>query len=371
MLRSRLDTYALGVVDALDDLERVVVALAVARLALRACCPTDAVTAVLGRVPNSPSSGRRRRTSSSANSPRCRRPWSPRPARAAGRGRDLVEPLRPAWDARARQGAREVAPALAARAEAAAVGATTATEIATRAVTLAIADAASPMWPQGHPWTAREVRAYAEWQRQHYGAEREATRLLNALERLGTTVADALRDASRPGTDGRPRPATGVVRFEPPAGEQPAYDVATRPGAADGALWAAWRRCQKHLTFRALSPARSDLRTGEDLIRVDDGTPAWAALVAVRRALVAAEVHALADAVADVARHAARVSDALAKLTTERLERIRELARRAGDAEALGRARPRAARPRGTRGRRSGRPRVRRSRPTRSSACCR
>lgn len=230
--------------DALDDLERVVLAVAVATLALGgAAAPTRFITEVLATLPDLMLQRPTQQTNVLLG--RLARREIPVVAESkAGADRSarwqLVEPLKGVWLDWIVVQAGQLAAMRGAVHATAATGAASQAQIAARLVEAAIRRSMSSHWPQGHPVSAREITAYIAEAAQS-GDDREGiVPLADALSRQGTTLTAALQAVTRTTySDGSTRRVPLVRRVEHPRYPGLRYV----PGRYDEALeqaWVAW-----------------------------------------------------------------------------------------------------------------------------------
>lgn len=244
--------------DALDDLERVVLAVAVATLALGgAPAPTRFITEILATLPDL----MLQRPTQQTNVLLCRLARREIPVVAeskAGADRSarwqLVEPLKGVWLDWIVAQAGQLAAMRGAVHATAATGAASQAQIAARLVEAAIRRSVSSHWPQGHPVSAREITAYIAEAAQS-GKDREGmVPLAEALARQGTTLTAALQAVTRTAYSDRSTRRVPLVRRV----EHPRYTgLRYVPGGYGEELeqaWVAWT-VLRHETRRAVLDA--------------------------------------------------------------------------------------------------------------------
>lgn len=230
---------------ALDDLERVTLAVAVATLTLGgAPAPTRLITAVLASVPALMLAHPGQQTNVLLG--RLARREVPVLAESkAGAARSarwqLVEPLKAGWldwiiaQTRAHEGAIQQSGETAA-----AGGAASQAQVAARIVDGAVRTTRSSHWPHGHPVSAREIQRVIATARQSGVDPHGLVPLADALDRQGVGLTAVLQSAVRAQfADGSTRRTILVRRIEHPRFQGVRY----LPGdydARDAQAWIDW-----------------------------------------------------------------------------------------------------------------------------------
>ncbi|MCC6769781.1 MAG: hypothetical protein IT360_01100, partial [Gemmatimonadaceae bacterium] len=322
VLTNRLHELRAAQPEALDDLERVALAVAVATLALGgAPAPTRLITEVLTTLPDLMLQRPTQQTNVLLG--RLARREIPVVGESkAGADRSarwqLVEPLKGVWlDWVIEQAAQLTAMRGAVHATAA-TGEASQAQIAARLVEAAMRRSASSHWPQGHPVSAREIAAYIAEATQS-GTDREGmVPLAEALARQGTTLTAALQSVTRSATNtGTSRRVPLVRRVEHPRFTGLRYVPATYDLALEHA-WVAWTVLRQETRRPVLDALEDEWHASQACARNDD--PAVRAVGAVRKVAVIAALDARRASVDGLL---APLSTISALLSAE-LERTRE-----------------------------------------------
>lgn len=322
VLTERLHELTLARPDALDDLERVALAVAVATLTLGgAPAPTRLVTTVLGTVPDLMLRHPMQQTNVLLG--RLARRAEPLLAESkAGAERSarwtLIEPLKGVWLDWVREQAVMYREALGAAQVTAAAGAASQVQIVAKLVDAATRLHHSSHWPGGHPVSAREIATCIAVARQSGDDSLGVVPLADALARQGATLTAALQAATRAQfADGSTRRAPLIRRVEHPRFRGLRYAPAAFDATRERA-WVDWTVLRRETRPPVLDALAEDWQGASVLARSAD--PAVQAVGRVRQVAIRAAVDArlsVADAlVAPFSTISALLSQELDDVTT-------------------------------------------------------
>lgn len=274
VLNERLHELTLARPDALDDLERVALAVAVATLTLGgAPAPTRLVTTVLGTVPDLMLQHPTQQTNVLLG--RLARREEPLLAESkAGAERSarwtLIEPLKGVWLDWVREQATAHREALGAAQLTAAAGAASQAQIVAKLVEAATRHSHSSHWPSGHPVSAREIAGCVAEARQSGHDPLGVVPLADALDRQGATLTAALQAATREQfADGSTRRVALVRRVEHPRFRGLRYAPAAFDAKRERA-WVEWTVLRRETRPQVLDALGEDWQGATVLARSAD-----------------------------------------------------------------------------------------------------
>lgn len=335
VLAERVHELAVARPDALDDRERVTLAVALATLMLGGSpAPTRFVTAVLSTVPelalrrpaqtNVLLSGLARRAAPVLREEKV----DARSARWT-----VCEPLRGVWLDWLCEAARRHADALSDVRATAAVGAASQAQLAARLVAQVVASVRSPQWPDGRPVSAREITERIAEARQTGADVGGLVPLADALDRQQVSLTAALQAAGREryadGTAPRQAPVRRVVH---PELSGVRYVPASFPPDVERA-WVTWEVLRKATAPPVLAALAEEWRDAR--CAVDSPSEAVQAVGYVRFVALRAMVDAHLTTIAELTPMLSSTSAALVEALADVRRRVLEMAGGWPDIEPL------------------------------------